>query len=97
MKSIVKEYGYDISDDEAKLIFKLTTGGKKDQLDMADFVELMTKDNVYFRTFKFAKKDKAHAKTDRFSEKVHLILRNKFNNLQEAFRIFTMRNEIITE
>jgi Ca2+-binding EF-hand superfamily protein len=50
LKKIVKEYGYDINDDEASIIFKLTTDGKANHLDISSFVELMGRDNVYFRT-----------------------------------------------
>lgn len=51
MKNLVKEYGYDITDDEAKIMFRLT-GAKQDGLAIDQFIELMTKENVHFKTLK---------------------------------------------
>lgn len=50
MKDIVNEYGYDVTEEEAKLIFRLT-GAKKD-LNLNQFIELMSRDNVHFSTLK---------------------------------------------
>jgi hypothetical protein len=94
MKEMVREYGYDITDDEARLIFRLS-GGQQDGLAMGDFVELMTKDNVHFRTLKL---NGAFGQARRhFDESIHLVIRNKFNQLKEAFRIYRMRGETIDQ
>jgi hypothetical protein len=90
----VKEYGYDVNADEAKLIFKLT-GNKGEGLVIDEFVELMTKDNVHFRTLKIPGNDGKGRKY--FEERVHLVFRNKFDLLKEAFRIYRMRGEDIDE
>jgi Ca2+-binding EF-hand superfamily protein len=51
MKNIVREYGYDVTDDEAKIIFRLS-GAKEDYIAIDQFIELMTKENVHFKTLK---------------------------------------------
>jgi hypothetical protein len=58
------------------------------------FVELMTRDNIYFRTLDLKPGNKAELTFGRnFPEKVHLVLRNKFINLKEAFNIYATRDE----
>jgi hypothetical protein len=79
-----------VGDDEAKLIIKLTNN-QKDKLDMPSFIDLMTKENIYFKTLKFRNQSSKNTISCRMSEKVHLVLRNKFVNLKEAFKIYRMR------
>lgn len=58
-------------------------------------MELMTKDNVHFRTLKLNGafgQPRAH-----FDESTHLVLRNKFNQIKEAFKIYRMRDEVVDE
>lgn len=94
MKKIVREYGYDITDDEAKIIFKLT-GAKEDSLGIDKFIDLMTKENIHFKTLKL---DGTFGKPRKhFEEKIHLVFKNKFNQLREAFKIYRMRGEEIDE
>jgi Ca2+-binding EF-hand superfamily protein len=50
LKDLVNEYGYDISDEEAKLIIRLT--GAKNKLNLNEFIELMSRDNIHFSTLK---------------------------------------------
>ena len=56
LKKIVKEYGFDITEDEAKLIFKLTNRNTEEKddsgLTLGGFVDLMTKDDVFYKTLK---------------------------------------------
>lgn len=51
MKKIVKEYGYDVTDDEVRVIFKLS-GSKENYLGIDHFIDLMTKENIHFKTLK---------------------------------------------
>ena len=51
MKNVVKTYGYDINDDQAKIMFRLA-GSKEDSLTIDKFIELMAKENVYFKTLR---------------------------------------------
>jgi Ca2+-binding EF-hand superfamily protein len=79
MKRIVREYGYDITDDEAKILFRLS-GTKEESLAIDQFVELMTKENVHFKTLKI---DGTFGRARKnFDEKIHLVLKNKFNLLK---------------
>ncbi len=79
MKNIVRQYGYDITEDEAKIIFRLS-GAKQNNLGINQFIDLMTKDNIYFRTLKI---DGAFGKArTHFEEKIHLVLKNKFHQLK---------------
>jgi len=50
LKDLVNEYGYDINEDEAKLIFRMT--GAANHLNLNQFIELMSRDNVHFSTLK---------------------------------------------
>ena len=72
LKKIVKEYGFDITEDEAKLIFKLTNrnGQEKDEngLTLGGFVDLMTKDDIYYKTLKINNsQENQEGKIDNFS------------------------------
>ncbi len=94
MKKIVREYGYDVTDDEVKVIFKLS-GSNENYLGIDQFIELMTKENIHFKTLKL---DGAFGKARKhFEEAIHLVFKNKFNQLNEAFRIYRMRGENIDE
>ena len=42
LQDVVNEYGYDISEDEAKIICRLT-GSNKNELNINQFVELMSR------------------------------------------------------
>ena len=73
-------------------MFKLS-GSKQNNLAIDEFIDLMTKDNVYFRTLKI---DGTFGKArTHFEQKIHLVLKNKFHQLKEAFRIYRMRGEEI--
>jgi hypothetical protein len=49
----------------------------------------MTKENVHFGTLKI---DGAFGKArQHFEERIHLVFKNKFAQLKEAFRIYRMR------
>ena len=94
MQGIVREYGYDVNDDEAKLMIRLT-GSSEDSLPIGKFVQLMTRDNVHYGTLKI---NGAFGQPRKhFTERIHLIFKNKFNQLREAFRIHTMRQEDVDE
>ena len=55
----------------------------------------MTKENVHFGTLKI---DGAFGKArQNFEERIHLVFKNKFAQLKEAFRIYRMRGEEIDE
>lgn len=57
----------------------------------------MTKDDIFYKTLQIgqAKSDSSPVMEKTFSEKVHEVLRNKFPNLKEAFKIYRQRNEEI--
>lgn len=55
----------------------------------------MTKENIHFKTLKL---DGTFGKPRKhFEEKIHLVFKNKFNQLREAFKIYRMRGEEIDE
>lgn len=55
----------------------------------------MSRENVHFSTLKL---DEASSKPrQHFEERIHLVFRNKFNQLKEAFRIYRMREEPIDQ
>jgi hypothetical protein len=99
LRKIVKEYGYDISEDETKLMFALThhsnnSEKRENHLKIDGFVELMTKDDIFFKTLDLKPVNQGDMTFGtNFTEKVHLILRNKFINLKEALNIYISRNE----
>lgn len=89
LRKIVKEYGFDINEDEANLIFKLTHKSNKSEketnsLNIDGFIELMTKDDVFYKTLQIGQPKVGSEFTFQktFSEKVHEILRNKFPRLK---------------
>ena len=61
------------------MIFRLT-GSEQDGLALGKFVELMTKDNVHFRTLKL--NGAFGQPRNHFDESTHLVLRNKFDKLK---------------
>lgn len=55
----------------------------------------MSRENVHFSTLKLdtaSSKPKQH-----FEEHIHLVFKNKFHQLKEAFRIYRMRDEPIDQ
>ena len=89
LRKIVKEYGFDITEDEARLIFRLTNKNKIDDNDPVQglksdgFVELMTKQDVFYKTLRIGQEDpKSPRAVKNFSDKIHTILRNKFAKLK---------------
>ena len=105
LKKIVKEYGFDINEDQAKLIFRLTNkdkvsaNGEENQMLKVDgFVELMTKQDIFYKTLRLGQGDpKSPRAVKHFSEKVHQILRNKFPKLKQAMKVHQQRKEEIDE
>ena len=70
------------------MIIRLT-GAEKNELNINQFVNLMTRDNVYFSTLKL---DGNVGPREHFPERVHLVFKNKFNKLMEAFKIYRSRD-----
>lgn len=66
---------------------------------MDGFVELMTKESIYYKTLKLNSQNQGSPVeitfSKSFSDKVHQVLRNKFVNLKQAFNIYARRNEDI--
>ena len=55
MRKLVKEYGFDVTSSEIDLIFKLSQRqdtARAEGLPISGFVELMTKDDVFYNTLK---------------------------------------------
>ena len=94
LQDLVGEYGYDVSADEAKIMCRLT-GAEKNELNINQFVDLMARENVHFSTLKLdgvSSKPREH-----FNERIHLVFKNKFNKLMEAFKIYRSRDEPIDQ
>ena len=54
----------------------------------------MSKEDIYFKTMRIGSNNKMEEAREKvFSDKVHLILRNKFPKMKEAFEIYTKRKE----
>ena len=80
MKKIVKEFGFDANENEVDMLFKLTDKNSENGLNIQSFIDLMTKDNVYFNTINIERK---HFQDEAFfSPKIHEVLRNKFYKLK---------------
>ena len=56
MKNVVKEFGFDVNDDEVDMIFRLTNRNAHDGLNINNFIDLMTKENVHFSTISLDRK-----------------------------------------
>ncbi len=70
------------------MIFRLT--GAQNQIDLKQFVELMSRDNIFFSTLKL---DGEFGKpTIHFEERIHIVVKNKFPKLMEAFKIYRSRD-----
>lgn len=54
----------------------------------------MSRDNVHFSTLKL---EGNTGPREHFPERIHLVFRNKFNKLMQAFKIYRSRGEPIDE
>lgn len=66
LKKIVKDFGFDVNQDEAKLIIKLTnrsnnTQSEQNSLNIQSFIQLMTRDDVFYRTLQLNQQSSNHA------------------------------------
>jgi len=90
IKKLVKEFGFDVSEDEIRLMLSLTNNRVQDNVSLGidEFINLTSRPNIYFETLKLKENNTVHDKPRIFNKKVHLILRNSFLRLKEAMRIY---------
>jgi hypothetical protein len=68
---------------------KSGNGKEVSGLDMPQFVNLMTKENVYFKTLKLYNKNELPVSSGyRFAPPDFEVFRNKFAKLKEAFNVY---------
>ncbi len=97
-KRLIKEYGYDINEHEINLILRLNKVHDREDvqsekditgLDMPQFLNLMTKENVYFKTLKLYNENEVpFSSAYKFTPPDFEVFRNKFAKLKEAFNVY---------
>lgn len=99
VKKLVREFGFDVNDDEIKLMLSLTNNKVHDSvaLGIEEFISLTSKPNIFFETLKLKDHKELKDKPRTFSKKVHLILRNSFLRLKEAMRIYDQQGIPLNE